>query len=635
MFNEKTKAIWLTLTPQREEYAEFTESFDYTGGRLTLKIAAESDYVAYINGKVISFCSFSGYKTEKYYDEIVIDKSLEIGRNTLKIVGRYEGVNSAVRIESGAFVIYELSNEDGVLLCSGEDTHVAMSREYLSHAPRHITGQLGLSSTMISPLASVETEATAPERAEVISVSADFKKRPVERLLTLERQRGEGLVRDDQRKIYDLSRETVGYLYLRVKCSSPCKVKVAYGEHLADGCVRYLIGGRDFSLDFICGEGENYFEQYFVRVACRYLEVFSDGADAEIVEIGLIPVMYPNKRRENRFEGIIGRIYDVSVRTLELCMHTHYEDCPWREQALYVLDSRNQMLCGYYAFEGSDFQRANLLFMSKGLRSDGMLELTYPAVNTPAIPFFSVMYPVSVWEYVRHTGDTSIISEVCDTMLGIMKNVKSRIDESGLIENFPSPYWNFYEWSHGSNGHGELGRAHVSLSKHDLILNCAYIYSAERLSELLSYVGEEFDFECDRIRENIKRVFYNEDRGLFRSTDKGEELYTELGNAFACLVGAGDEKCAKAIRDNIIHKEGNLIPATLSMLGYVYDALLSEDRGNAELVINDIKEKYGYMLDCGATSFWETINGESDFANAGSLCHGWSAMPIYYFEQLL
>lgn len=41
------------------------------------------------------------------------------------------------------------------------------------------------------------------------------------------------------------------------------------------------------------------------------------------------------------------------------------------------------------------------------------------------------------------------------------------------------------------------------------------------------------------------------------------------------------------------------------------------------------------MLDAGATSFWETELGESDFENAGSLCHGWSSLPIYYFNLLL
>lgn len=49
------------------------------------------------------------------------------------------------------------------------------------------------------------------------------------------------------------------------------------------------------------------------------------------------------------------KIYDTAVRTLKLCIHEPYEDIPWREQSLYCFDSRNQMLCGYYAFQEFKF----------------------------------------------------------------------------------------------------------------------------------------------------------------------------------------------------------------------------------------------------------------------------------------
>ena len=42
------------------------------------------------------------------------------------------------------------------------------------------------------------------------------------------------------------------------------------------------------------------------------------------------------------------------------------------------------------------------------------------------------------------------------------------------------------------------------------------------------------------------------------------------------------------------------------------------------------------MLFAGATSFWETDAGAWDFERAGSLCHGWSAVPIYlYYRYVL
>ena len=73
---------------------------------------------------------------------------------------------------------------------------------------------------------------------------------------------------------------------------------------------------------------------------------------------------------------------------------------------------------------------------------------------------------------------------------------------------------------------------------------------------------------------------------------------------------------------------------SLSMNCYFYDALLSVDKSYKDYIMKDIEEKYSYMLSCGATTFWETIEGAKAFSNAGSLCHGWSALPIYYFDVL-
>ena len=42
------------------------------------------------------------------------------------------------------------------------------------------------------------------------------------------------------------------------------------------------------------------------------------------------------------------------------------------------------------------------------------------------------------------------------------------------------------------------------------------------------------------------------------------------------------------------------------------------------------------MLFQGATTFWEDEDGEAAFNGAGSLCHGWSATPLYlYFRYVL
>ena len=91
----------------------------------------------------------------------------------------------------------------------------------------------------------------------------------------------------------------------------------------------------------------------------------------------------------------------------------------------------------------------------------------------------------------------------------------------------------------------------------------------------------------------------------------------------------GDEELAERLLS-----DQTLIPVTLSMAPFLYDALLAVNDNYKDWILQDIRKKYGYMLEQGATTFWETEKGWQDFDNAGSLCHGWSAMPIYYLRKL-
>ena len=71
---------------------------------------------------------------------------------------------------------------------------------------------------------------------------------------------------------------------------------------------------------------------------------------------------------------------------------------------------------------------------------------------------------------------------------------------------------------------------------------------------------------------------------------------------------------------------------TLGLSLFKYEALLL---GNAEqyahCVFDEIAEIWGGMLFSGATTFWEMREGADAFHRAGSLCHGWSAVPIYLY----
>jgi hypothetical protein len=326
-------------------------------------------------------------------------------------------------------------------------------------------------------------------------------------------------------------------------------------------------------------------------------------------------------------------------------MHVHYEDCPWREQALYTMDSRNQMLCGYFAFGEKDFARASLKLISNGLRPDGILSLCYPAGKDFPIPAFSLVYFIQMNEYIRYTGDTTLAAECMPLLQKLISTFSNKIHgDTGLIENFygGTEYWNFYEWVPTMSG--KL-RQEVGM-RLEAPLNAFYSLALQNLAQICTALdntadAEEYANRATTVNTAIAKNFYNPDTKLFESFIGSENgQYSVLTNSLCLLCGA-----AKNVDTSVILKilavNGaadtglTVYSNTLSMNSFRFDALLAADfEKYRPVILEELDRVYFSMLRKDATTFWETILGEEDFSNAGSLCHGWSALPIYYYEIL-
>jgi len=372
----------------------------------------------------------------------------------------------------------------------------------------------------------------------------------------------------------------------------------------------------------------------FRRLGLRYLEAFAE-APVQVRALSVLPVEYPVRPAPGRpkMDDVQERIYETCIRTLHMCMHEHYEDTPWREQALYAMDSRNQMLCGYHAFGEYEFARANLLLMSKDEREDGLLSICTPSADDLTIPSFSLHYFAEVWEYTANSGDISLARQVFPKLRSVLAAFVSRIDR-GLIPVFTQKcHWNFYEWSEGLSGN--LHRA--DKKRFDAALNCLLVLALRNMAKIARAIGEEDEYSvlAGETARAVRARFYDERTGLYRNGTT-DDRPSELVNALAILCGASEGEEARHIAGRLAQEGNGMTGATLSMLCFKYDALLMADAQKyCPWVLNDIERRYQKMLDAGATTFWETEQGEADFEKAGSLCHGWSAMPVYYYHILL
>jgi hypothetical protein len=376
----------------------------------------------------------------------------------------------------------------------------------------------------------------------------------------------------------------------------------------------------------------------FRRCGCRYVELISDEPLTD-VQVSMRSVVYPLSEREAPESLTLTeqRIYDACVHTLRCCMHEHYEDCPWREQALYTMDSRNQMLAGYYAFGEYVFPKSNLELISEDDRADGLLSICYPIKRDFAIPSFSLHFITECEEYLRYSGEGEFIREIYPKIKKTLDVFIERIDESGLAKTFAGKdMWNFYEWEDGLDG--ELDRVLDGGSKeeYDLALNTLISYAISRMigiNKMLGFDTDSLENVKNALNRAINSCFWRSDLGLYE-TRKGSSHFAKLTNALAILCGAADGERAEKIAERLVDGTG-LVDASLSMRAFLYDALLLVDRERyGAYVLSDIERIYTPMLTTGNNTVWETELGESDFDNAGSLCHGWSAIPIYYYNLL-
>ena len=620
--------IWENEAPKADEYAEFDSEFTPEGTEVSVTVSCDSNYALYLNGELASFGQFADYPHCKVYDSLTVRGAKAGERNVLTFVVWYYGSGSSCYIPGKAGLCFTVREGEKLLDLSGKHTQCRKAKGYVPYRCKNITGQLGFT------FAYDETRPAGESHGSFVTGYAPQPhERPNDKLVLDTPVQGKTILAEGGTHfLFDLGREEVGFLSIEADSGTEQELLIAYGEHLRGGKVARIIAGRDFSVTYKTKIGSNAYMNPFRRLGARYIEVTAEQP-LNSLSIALVPTLYPltelpfdagNARRQ--------KIYDVCVRTLRLCMHEHYEDCPWREQALYCMDSRNQMLAGYAAFGETRFPRSSLWLMAQDRRKDGLLSITFPHGGDLAIPSFSLHWFTEVEEYVRYSGDTDFAREIWEKLNSVLAVFTERLRE-GLCPAFGGTnHWNFYEWSDGLSG--SLSKAQKE--EPDLLINCLLIRAIEEMNVLSAKTGLPVTAgaDTDAIRDAIRWTFRTAD-GLYEDF-AGSAHKSELGLALAVLAGVPSAEEAAAICGVLTRADNGLVPVTLSMKCFVYDALLQTDTGKyAPWVLADIDRVWGRMIDAGATSVWETEKGAADFGGAGSLCHGWSATPVYYYKELL
>ncbi len=688
MAMQGAKWVW----PADEEgkinaYADFVADFDSTGNAV-VRICASTDYAMYCNGEFVSAGAYASYPEKKFYDEIELP--VRPGKNRLAIVGYCVNFPFSTSVKDSRGVLFEVESE-GVRILSGEDTLCRASREYQSGPVPHVTPQLGY--TVRKDLTAYDgwkepggaLKGFAPARA--LENESELAPRPISRLTRGEpvfgRLHGQGLFRlhageslgdrlqrsylsarrlgeftqvvpedktpyvfqptgekaDGVYLLFDLGGEKTGSFAAEFEFPEETEVAYCWGEHLDDLRVRTEISGRNFVGSYRAPKGRSLYVERFRRLGLRYLMVFVYAERFTLYGAGIEPAVYPVTKKPGKLsDPLHEKFREISAHTLHCCMHEHYEDCPWREQSQYVMDTRNQILAGYYCFDNPEFVRASILLMSDRIGENGQIPLMQPSEFPTYIPNFSLCYPAVVADYLEYTGDESVLPVLLPRLEKIVSSFESRLDETGMLpRSHDENEWNFFEWTEGmANGCGYDVR---SFGKEYALPNQAFfIIALKGYLDCLAHAGKR-----DEKRETLKAslieradaMFWQEKEGRYATylTDGKLAHGAEYTQILAAYAGIARGERREKVFGLLTNPDNGLVEVSLGNYFYKYDVLLSEGERFREYVKSEIERVWSKMLFEGSTTFYEVQEGADAFYYAGSLCHGWSALPAYVYGK--
>lgn len=649
-----------------------------------LAIAADTVYHVELNGRAVYWGRFPDVPPQRFYDMLPLD-DVRPGDNELTVSVYAQGADSFQTLPGDHGVMFAVAGE-GVRAESGTNTAWRISSRDRREGVPLVTSQLGFSFEYDANRLSADWKRIGAADAKRDAHFFFLRKRPVPRVEILpaiasrivgqgrldgspipddvapgmdatqmtEVPRNEFFAEDGKSVnsrffedgfylLVDLGREECGFLTLDVDTDVGTVIDIGHAEHSEDGRIRTFIGPRRFAGRYRARDGWQKYCRWEKRMAGRYIQLHVRGARTRFLLNGVSvrPAVFPAKERPAP-AGLSPKekaIWDVGVRTLRLCMHEHYEDCPWREQALYANDARIQMLAGYFAFDSdSNMPELALELLSRGIDDKGWIELCMPAKIGLAIPSFTFSWVLALGDHVKYRRNLAFTQSMMPALRMVMDKREGELTD-GLV---PCPrgrrYWQFYDWAKDLSGDLAKALAGEDASSADQFespLNLLAILAFESAAECAAFVCEtnasaRWRGTAARMRNAVRYRFWNAEKRQIETRLGASLASAELAQALALLADTIPEN-ARAEVVQKLSAPSDWTRTTLSQSLYKYEALRAAGGAAEAAMWKDMNETWSAMLDAGATSFWEVSEGCKAFGGAGSLCHGWSAVPVYFY----
>jgi hypothetical protein len=434
--------------------------------------------------------------------------------------------------------------------------------------------------------------------------------------------------------LYDLGEQNCGYWNFDLVADAGVQVDIFAAEYIApDGRIQFPRNNRN-GLRYITKAGSNRFTSLKRRSGRHvFLTLRNQKTPVRIRHFNLIESTYPvdHVGSFSCSDARLDRIWDISTRTLKLCMEDTYTDCPLYEQTHWVGDARNEALFGFGVFGAHDLARRCINLTAQSLERFPIAGSQTPSSWDTLIPAWSLLWGISTWDEYWASGDKEWLRGVYPAVIRNLQGAESHLDRRDL---FSGPYWNFFDWVKIDHNHKTV--------LHNSMLFVGAIDAALKTADVLGDATRVPWLTALRARLiNGLNLLWDETRQAYPDSIRDDGSISPSISQHTSILGLLYDIVPPAhtatARRNLTNPPENMVKVGSPFASlYLYETY--EKLGLEDSIIQDVYKHYLPMLEAGATTVWESFPSGTlsrDGFPTRSHCHAWSSAPTRFLNRIV
>lgn len=382
----------------------------------------------------------------------------------------------------------------------------------------------------------------------------------------------------------------------------------------------------------------------FQRRSFRYIKIkfiaLEENANLRGVRLYNTWYAYNSQGKTVSSDKDINKILNISRHTSRVNTSYHFEDCPWRERALWVQDFRIQAKTNYYTFGNPEIVAKCLRQMFALQKNNGLIPPIGPMKNELFFLDYCLHLIGILKEYYIYSADLDFVKEVFPYVERLVAFVNNYKADDGLLDSELSfPKTVFLTWNKEIEKRGKSTMLNSLYSKY--LEDLSFIY------ELCDENKNGFIHEKSVVKARVNELLFDLKGKHYHDTYCDGKL-SEKTSFESNLMALYADFVPIEYMDIFIQKKINSekLPMLYNTGSYefLFNVLAKLDK--YKVIIGCIRKYWGAMISRKATTWWEVFDPETEewvyphpylgntFAYEKdwipvSSCHGWGAIPSY------